>query len=351
MPLVSTNFLARLFRGAPEHQVSNLSELAAGLSNQTALQPYMSQSSYCNRAILESPGVQLSSCEVHGDRHNPKYLPILPADYSSLYSTIVNTSGSLQNEQAQSPFFVGLLPEIRQLIYCHLFGDRRVHLDFDYESRQAQWLWWHRICDSPNTCPDKQLICPENATAEGMMLHFGSKSWMTERVEAKIDAVGWLRSCRLGTNIFFLTHGIDQIHRVSRVIPRHHLELLTSLVVEIDVYRISRTFPGMSNEFAEFYREFFETFEGIMSGLRSMSLTIAGLPRSPALVEWSNENEEMWIGPWERLKKSRQWEKLEIAVPPTWYKEFEEVIGRRGQLRGNGRFSLIEGEEPFRRGW
>ncbi|KAL2856425.1 hypothetical protein BJY01DRAFT_263495 [Aspergillus pseudoustus] len=280
------------------------------------------------RALSESPGVDLSSCEVNGDPHNRECLPILPAGCTSLYSSIVDSQTSRQDTQAQSPFFTDLLPQIRQLIYICLFGNRRTHLEFDCRSKQARWLWWHRVCDSPDKCPDKEFICPENATAEAMMLHLGSKPREMEGTEAKVDGIGWF-SC-----------SIDQIPRVSRVMPRDHLSLLIALVVEIDVYRISLSFRGMTTEFAKFYLEFFGVFQGIMSGLSRLSLSISGLPRSPALIEWSNEDEGMW-----------KVERLEIAVPASWYSAFEAVIGRRGQLCNNKRFSLKRELEPFRRRW
>ncbi|KAL2856176.1 hypothetical protein BJX68DRAFT_253382 [Aspergillus pseudodeflectus] len=289
--------------------------------------------------LLESPGVHPSSCEVDGNRHNRERLPILPTDHISLYSSMVDPQNPVPDTQAQSPFFARLPPEVRQLIYRQLFGGRRIHLDLDYVSQQAQWLWWLR-----------RLICPENAAAETMML-----LW------AKVGGIGWLRCCKqaheeslavlYSTNTFVLDHGIDQIFRVSRAIPQDPLAILTSLVVEIDLYRISRSFPSMSTEFAEYYREFFFILEEMMSGLRSLSISIAGLPRSPALIEWSIEDEDMWIGPWESLARSRWWSKLQIRVPAGWYDDLEAVIGRRNQLGDNARFSLRKREEPFRRDW
>jgi hypothetical protein len=107
----------------------------------------------------------------------------------------------------------------------------------------------------------------------------------------------------------------------------------------------------MSTEFAGYYRELFRILEEMMSGLRSLSISIAGLPRSPALIEWSLDDESMWIGPWENLARSRRWAKLQIAVPAGWHDDFKAVIDHRGQLNDNGRFSLRKREEPFRRGW
>ncbi|KAJ0426913.1 hypothetical protein BJY00DRAFT_306904 [Aspergillus carlsbadensis] len=358
--MISPNFLARVFRVGLGHQES-VAPAPSTFLNQEATRHYMSEPRYYTRALLESPGVHPLSCEVNGSRHNRERFPVLPTDHVSLYSSIIDGQNPVPDTQAQSPFFAQLPTEIRQLIYRQLFGDRRVHLDLDYVSQQAQWLWWHRVCDCPDTRPDKQFICPENAAAETMMLHLGSKAWVTGRAEAKVDGVGWLRCCKKGyeealavlysTNSFVLNYGIDQIFRVSRAMPQDHLALLTSLVIEINLYRISRSFPSMSTKFAGYYREFFRILKEMMSGLRSLSITIAGLPRSTALIEWSLEDEEMWIGPWEYLARSRRWAILQIAVPAGWYDDFKAVIDRRGQLDDDGRFSLIKREESFRRGW
>ncbi|KAL3486120.1 hypothetical protein BJX62DRAFT_242276 [Aspergillus germanicus] len=358
--MISPNFLARVFRVALGHQES-VAPAPASFPSQEATQHYTSEPRYYTRALLESPGVHPSSCEVNGDRHNRERLPILPTDHTSLYSSIIDAQNSVPDTQAQSPFFAKLPPEIRQLIYRQLFGGRRIHLDLDYISQQAQWHWWHRVCDCPDTCPDKQFICPENAAAETMMLRLGPKASVTDRAETRVDGIEWLRCCKQGyeeslavlysTNTFVLNHGIDQIFRVSRAMPQDHLALLTSLAVEIDLYRISRSFPSMSTELAGYYREFFRILEEMMSGLRSLSISIAGLPRSPALIEWSLDDKSMWIGPWENLARSRRWAKLQIAVPAGWHDDFKAVIDRRGQLSDNGSFSLRKREEPFRRGW
>lgn len=60
------------------------------------------------------------------------------------------------NPRAQSRFFARLPPEIRRQIYLHLFGDRRVHVEFDigtvyhhklgmeFEERREKWRWWQQ---------------------------------------------------------------------------------------------------------------------------------------------------------------------------------------------------------------
>jgi hypothetical protein len=172
--MISPNFLARVFRVALRHQES-VAPAPASLPSKEATQHYMRGPHYFIRALLESPGVHPSSCEVDGNRHNRERLPILPTDHTSLYSSMVDPQTPVPDTQAQSPSFARLPPEVRQLIHQQLFGGRRIHLDLDYVSQQAQWLWWLRVCDCPYTCPDKRFICPENAAAETMMLLWGPR--------------------------------------------------------------------------------------------------------------------------------------------------------------------------------
>ena len=153
-----------------------------------------------SRALLEAPGIDSSTCQVNGPPTNPNKLPILPPDHQTLYSK--DNQGT--NPQQQSPFFAKLPPEIRQLIYLHAFGNRQIHIDFDYHAPNGRWEWWHRICDEPQNCPEgKAFVCPEYAGAEEAMLELGSSAWLMYMFEYKVDAVRWLRCCRRGLVFFF----------------------------------------------------------------------------------------------------------------------------------------------------
>ncbi|KAF7586656.1 hypothetical protein BBP40_008525 [Aspergillus hancockii] len=320
-----------------------------------------------SRAVLESVGISPSTCRVDGSRTNPKYLPTLPSDYQCLYSKLSgpepnNTSSSVSGPQSQSPFFTQLPPEIRHLVYLHAFGNRRIHLDFDFNPELGQWTWWHRVCHEAQHCPDGTFLCPEYAGAEDAMLNLTLGGWVQERFEYKMDALNWLTCCRRGyqeslpilytSNTFVLTHGIDQLFRLSRVMPREHLALIASLSVEIDIYRVHKGPPNMDPRFRPFYEGIFAILLRDLPNVRELRISIAGLPsRSGRSIQWSDDEEWAWIAPWEELTRSRNWRSLVIALPRAWLSDFERVVERRSTVEQEKRYRLVVGVDVLPRGW
>ncbi|PWY69485.1 hypothetical protein BO70DRAFT_432445 [Aspergillus heteromorphus CBS 117.55] len=383
--MVQFRLLHRLFRrkshslpGPPEgpsQQASAVTATAPVQVEPVPASPLINPVANWSRALLNSTGLAASTCQVAGDLSDPSRVPILPPDYSSLVPRTSNSNSNSNSNgddvlfpvihpQVQSPFFFRLPPEIRHLIYLYAFGDRRVHIDFDFHPAKAQWSWWHRVCDDPVHCPDKEdpFVCPEYEGAEEAMLKLGTSAWVKNGFEYKVDAVSWLQSCWRGyleslsvlyaTNSFVLTHGIDQLFRFSRILPSQHLALITTLIIEIDVYRASKGPPDMEPEFRTFYDAFFGLLCRSLPGLQDLRLSLAGLPnRGGRGIEWSQEGEWQWIGPWEALAQSRRWKRLEIAVPKTWIGDFEGVVERRSRLEEGRRYRLVAGVDLYPRGW
>lgn len=122
--------------------------------------------------------------------------------------------------------------------------------------------------------------------------------------------------------------------------------------IEIDIYRASKGPPEMEKRFEIFYNNFFDLLHHSLPNLRSLRLSIAGLPnRGHRGIQWSEETEWKWIAPWESLGQSRQWKVLEIAVPRTWVKDFEGVVRRRSKLSDKDRYKLVMGVDLYPRGW
>jgi hypothetical protein len=157
-----------------------------------------------SRAVLESVGIDDSSCTLDWYRTHPKYLPALPSNYLCLLSKLIdpgpnNTLSPVDiHPQCQSPFFTRFPPEVRHLIYLHAFGNRRIHLDFDFNPELGQWIWWHRICHDDQHCPDGAFPCPEYAGAEDAMLNLTLGGWVQEGFKYKLDALNWLTCSRRG---------------------------------------------------------------------------------------------------------------------------------------------------------
>ncbi|KAL2816551.1 hypothetical protein BJX63DRAFT_139005 [Aspergillus granulosus] len=307
------------------------------------------------RAVLDSPGIRPESCKVKGSRYWVSHLPVLAEDHTALFTTLSDDvrADAEFNPQEKSQFFQKLPLEIREMIYA----------------KRGRWGWWHRVCDDAENClANKAFVCAESAATEESMLRHGSSAWVKPGFQYYVAAVSWLRCCKLGyqeslpflykTNTFVFSHGIDQLHRFNRVLPLAHLEMITSLCIEIDVYRACKAIgpPNMHEEFQDFYRGFFIILERRLSGLKELSVAIAGLPNPKQRVdgqgtEWKDEDEERWVGPWEGLAASRRWKRLDIAVPVVWFDEFESVVERRNQLEGLAKFELKKGVDPFQKGW
>ncbi|KAA8641979.1 uncharacterized protein ATNIH1004_010918 [Aspergillus tanneri] len=316
-----------------------------------------------SRAVLESVGIDISTCQVNGDHNKARQLPIVPPDYRCLAED-QGYIGCEINLQPQSLLFSRLPLEVRDLIYFYVLGNRRIHVDYDFHPRKGQWRWWYRICDDPQHCPDKSdpFVCPEYAGAEEAMLELGSNSWVKPGFEYKLHAVSWLTCCSRAyqeslavlyrSNCFVLTHGIDQLFRFSRVMPKFHLSLITSMSIEIDIYRVSRGPPNMEDSFQEFYNAFFEILKYTLPSINHLRLSIVGLPnRGNREIQWLEDSEWKWIGPWESLCESHDWKLLEIAIPRTWFSDFEDVVQRRSKLAENKRYRLVMGVDLYPRGW
>ncbi|KAL4916418.1 hypothetical protein BDW62DRAFT_106166 [Aspergillus aurantiobrunneus] len=374
--MVSSDFLSRLFQRAPRRQHQRQSQPPPQLqppqpstSAAHGVTEHINTVPYVSRAVLDSPGIRGRSCEVNGDPHDRTRLPILPPGYTSVLAAS-NRSDNTDNQASQgfslqdtSPLFTKLPPEVRELIYLHAFGSRRIHLDYDFSPHLNRWTWWHRVCDDDANCPGKEFACPETAAAEATMLQLGSSSWVKSGFEYKLDAVNWLRCCKIGyqeclpilysSNTLVLSHGIDQVFRLMRVMPPDHLRLITSLSIEIDVYRIC-TPPAepMEIEFQQYYQDLFQLLEARLPNLRGLTLSIAGIPSPPReRVEWTDGHALEWIGPLEILFESRRWKRLEFAVPEAWVGVFGELMRQRGIVQREAGFSLVAGVESFRKGW
>ncbi|KAL4966915.1 uncharacterized protein BDV14DRAFT_33495 [Aspergillus stella-maris] len=329
---------------------------------------------YIDRAELTSRGIRDATCKVNGDIYDRDSLPTLPDGHTSLHSTLAAGEGKVPpNAQEQSRFF-NLPPEIREIVYFHLLGGQKVHVDYEFREirgddgeaaeSQRRWAGWHRICDDPDNCPKgKQLPCPETANAEKRFVGMGWKSHLREGFEGKLSALNWLRCCQLGyieslpilykTNHFALSHGVDQLHRLSRILPKDHLAMITSMEIEIPLYRINfLTPPPMDERFGRYYQALFDILTADSPGLRSLSLSFNSMaPWQGSAPEWTEEREQSWFGPVEALARSRRWDELSIGVSSHWLEQFRERKRLREEGYGECGYTLHASPEAFMKGW
>ncbi|KAL4949546.1 hypothetical protein BDW69DRAFT_174216 [Aspergillus filifer] len=377
-----TNIIRRV-RSRPLLGARDEAEAEAELESSAASQPSLPNPNstghvrwdeddpYIERAELSSPGIRETTCKVNGPITDGEFLATLPDNYTSLYSTLTTGKGKASDPQDQSPFF-NLPPEIRDIIYFHLLGNQKIHIDYELryvydwetDTSQRRWAGWHRICDDPDNCPKgKSLPCPETANAEKRFLDMGWKSHVAEGFKAKLSALNWFRCCKLGyleslpvlyrTNHFALSHGVDQIHRISRVFPPDHLSMINSMEIEIPLYRImSLPPPPMDEKFGQYYQSLFDIFIRGLPGLRSLSLSFnTMIPRQGSAHEWSDEHEQSWFGPLEELARSRRWNELSIGVSSHWLEQFRERKRLREEVDGECGYTLHASPEAFMKGW
>lgn len=86
--------------------------------------------------------------------------------------------------------------------------------------------------------------------------------------------------------------------------------------------------------------------------LNDLKLSLVWLPKPEGEVQWLEELELEWVGPWEDLARSREWKRLEMSVPRTWFGEFQELVERRCQDHGYLGYKLTMGNDfTSPKGW
>lgn len=150
------------------------------------------------RNVLSKTGIDYDSCSANGSLREYVTMP-LPAPRRP----VTPTEGDLaraRNPQTQSVLFSRLPVEIRRQIYAELFGQRAVHVEYDfgyapgYRGREKkppdQWRWWHRVCDDEDTRPGD--MCRTDDLDD--LKRVGKR----ELLKYKLKGVEWLRTCRIG---------------------------------------------------------------------------------------------------------------------------------------------------------
>ncbi|KAF4202038.1 hypothetical protein CNMCM8927_000695 [Aspergillus lentulus] len=321
------------------------------------------------RTILARVGIYHETCKQNGNCRDFKAMPLPPprrpltppdqelATIRSRSNTLTAINTSTTNfldlnesntlPQDQSLFFARLPKEIRQRIYIELFGDRSVHLEYDfgyapgYRQRDKrppdQWRWWHRVCDEedhPNPgdmCRMNDLEDPKRIGRRQLSRH-------------KLKGVAWLRVCRraylealpllYSTNTFLISSSV-KLCRLPKMIAPSHLSRITSL----DILHVAKaTTPStMTDHEWETYQTLFRTLRLAYVGVRRLRLVIHILNKSctPRAGTVPEQLDEAWIRSWSELASSRQWEKLEIGLQDSWFDDFS-AAARRWEAR-NGR--------------
>ena len=105
----------------------------------------------------------------------------------------------------------------------------------------------------------------------------------------------------------------------------------------------------MKDETWAIYSTIFRTLRLAYTGLRRLRLVIHILNKSctPRAGTVPEELEEAWFRPWHDLASSREWEKLEIGIQASWFKDFSEAAGRWAQKNGreDPGYTLIQVED------
>lgn len=160
------------------------------------------------RAEVRLVGADDSTCQVNGRRRDWSMMPIPPPRRHSLMAKAAH-------QQMQSPLFARLPPEVRRLIYQHLFGKRRVHVEYDVDvpycedprtqerEKRSIWRWWHFICVEGDFYPTWAAESPRDRCSS-LELEEGLEGFR-KRSEMVLQnwrnyklSLEWLQCCRLG---------------------------------------------------------------------------------------------------------------------------------------------------------
>lgn len=164
-----------------------------------------------------APGIDDTTCKIKGDRSDCQTGPT-PPPRRPLTPLLLSSSNHLEtNLQEQSLFFSRLPAEIRRQIYSHLFGNRRIHIDYDYYRTAGRpgerWRWYHRVCRNPPLFPSLKETQEDRKTCGSQYREMCTIQQYRRRLVAissqekskgkrwrqrKLNSVNWLRTCRFG---------------------------------------------------------------------------------------------------------------------------------------------------------
>lgn len=145
-------------------------------------------------------GINESTCAINGDPFDEEHLPVPSPDE---HERQLGTRPC--NPQFQSLFFK-LPPEIRELIYRELLGDRRVHVEYRFMSpspfqprlkgkyRKPRWNWCHRVCQESDLFPDDSEM---DSCGIDTDRHNAASGWTTPPPGTKLQGVELLRCCQM----------------------------------------------------------------------------------------------------------------------------------------------------------
>lgn len=154
--------------------------------------------------ILSKTGVDYDTCNSNAPLRDYTAMPLPPprrplTPPPEAADTEENPDGAV-NPQSQSALFTRLPRNIRERIYIELFGERAVHLEYDYgfapgyrgrdKKPPDQWRWWHRVCEEEEPKPGD--MCRSDDLDD--LKRHGKR----ELLKYKLKGVEWLRTCRLG---------------------------------------------------------------------------------------------------------------------------------------------------------
>ena len=97
------------------------------------------------------------------------------------------------------------------------------------------------------------------------------------------------------------------------------------------------------------YNTVFRTLRLSYSGVQRLRVVIYILnkPCTPRAGSVPEHLEEAWFRPWQDLATSRTWEKLEIGIQASWFKDFSEGSERWAKRVGrqDARYTLVRSDD------
>lgn len=157
------------------------------------------------RVTLSKTGIDYDTCSSNTSLRDytampfpPPRRPLTPPPEPA--TSLCHDEPERTNPQSQSALFARLPRDVRERIYVELFGQRPVHLEYDFgyapgcrgrdKRPPDQWRWWHRVCAEEEAKPGD--MCRTDDIED--LKRLGRR----ELLKHKLKGVEWLRTCRVG---------------------------------------------------------------------------------------------------------------------------------------------------------
>lgn len=122
---------------------------------------------------------------------------------------------------------------------------------------------------------------------------------------------------------------------MARILPAPQRSLITALDIRIGI--AMGNVPDFTKDWEITYPKFFHMLRHSFPNVRKLRLGIDMFAFKYRTRQMTAEDLDRFLGPWESLVTSRDWELVELRVPESWYPE----LWPRAECQGGYKLSTI----------